>query len=546
MAIMTKEEKLLSVKHIAIYLRISDAKKVRGKRISKEETLKVHKDRLIDYCERNGYTYETFEEIVSGGKQSLEEREQLDKLLNELDRFDAILVNEISRLAREMHIAGLIKQKLTSYDKLLLTPEFAYDLRTGDNALIFGINSSIAEHERSVIAKRIKNDKITMSRAGLNASGSVPLGYYRDPDERILKIDKNTAHIPATAFSLILRGYGANRIAQYFNDEGYKTAKGKCFSIRTIKDMLKCETYKGFTVYNDINKYTTRTSKGEEIEIREVTFTVREPNTHDPIVSPEIWNRVQEIREKRAERIGMKGREKPVSSFPPSKVKDLIYCVHCKRKVRIIFDEKRNHYMIRNCIDILPDGSKCPNCGFVVENLEAKLFEVIFSKEEELKKEIQELKFKKSADVGEDLQIKKAALDKKLEEIKEIGKKIIRAEAKAMMTAEDQELTQEVYSEMKKENAAEKAAIQKKLDKIKEALNQPSIETEIQKRLNVIFAIEKIKSETDNEKINNFLKQFINKIHYSRNMPEEIRKLGTKNPLRSKFEAKIKVDFIQI
>jgi site-specific DNA recombinase len=540
---MNKETKFSMIKHVAIYLRISDVKKIKGKRITKEETLEIHRERLIEFCERNGFTYDIYWEILSG-KKDLNERKELNAVLQNLKKYDAIVVNEVSRLARNTEIAGAIKNTLDRFDKMLLTPEHSYWMRDTNDAMVFGIGAVIVEHERNMIAKRIKNDKITLSSQGFNASGSVPLGYYRDANTKLPVIDTKTAHIPREAFDLVLGGWGAKKIANHFNEKGYKTAKGNAFTIRAIKDLLKTETYKGTLVYNNVQKVSTTDVNGMEITIHTKHEAVRREGVYPAIVDPEVWEAAQDVRAKRSEKYGQ-GREKPTYNQAPCTLKDLVYCQYCKKKMRIIFDERKGKYMIRNCIELSSlDGSKCPNCGFLVENVEPKLFEALFEKEKELEAEIKELKTDKKDKVDEKNAEEKKRLDQLVADLEAEAMQIAEAEFNLLLNPVNKDVMEKLIQKKKEENASKRASAQKALDKINDRILQPKVEEEIKRRLNVILAIQKIKKEEDSEKINNFLKQFIYRIHYDRNMPPEIRSLGTKDKRRSQWEAKIKVEFI--
>jgi hypothetical protein len=317
---------------------------------------------------------------------------------------------------------------------------------------------------------------------------------------------------------------------------------GNSFTIQAVKDLLKCETYKGTLIYNDVEKFSSTDGKGNEIEIQKKKEAVRIDGAYPKIVEPEQWEAVRELRATRETRY-KGGREKPSLTQAPSTLKDLIYCKHCKRKMRIIYDAKKNKYLIRNCIDILPDGSKCPSSGFVVERIESKLFEALFGHEKELEAEIKALKTNKTEKIEERDQEEKKRLDQLIADLNKQALQIAEAEFKALMNPTNRDAMEIVIQQNKDRNASEKAAAQKQLDKINEKLEKPRIEEEIQKRLKVILAIQKIREEKSSEKINNFLKQFIFKIHYDRIIPEEIRKLGTKDPRRVNFEAKIEIEF---
>ncbi|MFB5762282.1 recombinase family protein [Paenibacillus medicaginis] len=63
----------------ALYLRISRAKG------ENEDTLQNHRELMQEFCREHGYTFEIYEEIVSGGKHQLEARPQLQKLIHNIE-----------------------------------------------------------------------------------------------------------------------------------------------------------------------------------------------------------------------------------------------------------------------------------------------------------------------------------------------------------------------------------------------------------------------------------------------------------------------------
>lgn len=542
---MNKTEKIEAVKHVAISIRISDEKKIKGKRVSEEETLKNHKERLIEFCKRKGYTYEIFQEVVSGGKTDIDDRKELQKMLNRLNEFDAIVVTEISRLSRDMSISSLIERKMIDYDKLIMTPEHTYYLKDETDALMYGIGSVISSHERKIIGKRIKFNKLEMARQGLNASGSVPLGYKRNPNTKRLEIDEKTAHIPATAFYLNSLGYGSLRIKDILNDLGFKTANNRFWVNQTVKDLLNKPTYKGFTVYHDYETIIALDKDNKEVKKRKVKDTIIIPNTHDPIVSPEMFDKLEKQRAKRNVSLNESAtRNRSNTIRKPSILKDFLYCNSCGRKKKISFDPKYDVWLIRNCgVDAsLADGSRCTDNGFKARAIEAEVLKLIFEHEKKLQKEIDLLLNNDHKKMDAD----NIKLKNQLE--KELNEKIKEAEQLAniqidLMLKGNQTMIQTIEKRMN-ENEAIQNTLQQQLKKISEKLEAPKAEEEIKERLNVIDVIKKIRKENDPEKINNFLKHFIFKIHYSRSIPIEIAKLGTTSPLRNEIKPEIEIEYI--
>ena len=87
-------------------------------------------------------------------------------------------------------------------------------------------------------------------------------------------------------------------------------------------------------------------------------------------------------------------------------------------------------------------------------------------------------------------------------------------------------------------------SLEVQLEQLNISISAPKGEEEIQKRLQVVDIINRVEQEKDPEKINNFLKQFIFKIHYKRLIPKEIAALGTKSPKRNEIKPQMKIEYI--
>ncbi|GAE24928.1 resolvase [Halalkalibacter wakoensis JCM 9140] len=235
---------------MAMYLRISQDKKLEN-----FETLVNHRTLLESFACKNGFTFETYEEVLSGGSSELGKRPQLQRLLNEIETFDAILVVELSRLSRNGLISETVLQYCKDYDKPIITPEKVYDLANNDHdVLTFRFGALIASQEHALIGKRSKNNKIQMARAGLYISGSPPFGYVRNPKTKKLEIKEEEAETIRYIFTLHSQGLGSFKIRDILNAEGYKSATGKYFNLSSIKRIIKNPVYKGWTVFHDRKK----------------------------------------------------------------------------------------------------------------------------------------------------------------------------------------------------------------------------------------------------------------------------------------------------
>lgn len=81
---------------VAIYTRVSTKMQV-----EKGISLEAQENELIEYCEKNGYDYKVFPDEGISGK-SINKREKLQELLNNLDNFDMVLCYKLSRISRSV------------------------------------------------------------------------------------------------------------------------------------------------------------------------------------------------------------------------------------------------------------------------------------------------------------------------------------------------------------------------------------------------------------------------------------------------------------
>jgi DNA invertase Pin-like site-specific DNA recombinase len=537
-------EVLQQLKTAGCPLRISDLKKgADGKRVDLEITLKNHEQKIVQFCEKNKIKPTLFKEVLSGGS-SFDDRKELQDLLNRIEEFDCIIVMELPRLARQGTISQMIKDKVIAYRKLIITlnPFKIYDMANNAmDAMFYDFGSAMAEYERRIAGARVKENKLIMARDGKNASGAAPLGYYRDKKEKILKINEEEAEIVRLAFKLCLEGQGIRTIAEELTNRGYRSKKGNTFRRITVRDMLRCQTYKGWIVYKDWLKI------GHKKEIQD---TIVYKNAHEAIIDPEVFDQVQSIVEQRAERYGnSKEQIRERETVDPSCLKHLVFCSCCGMRMRIVFEATRGH-MIRKCLEFKKeDGSRCENMGWKTDYLEAKIIQIAITEHKaKLEEKIEELRSADLQNFTEDLVKQKEDLEKQLKRLAAQYKAIRTQERNYLAELEETGVRdpeeEEAIEEDKKANKEARIKVQKSIDDLDDRIrNQPTPEIEIRKAKEKLNIIEEIKKNPSAEKMNFFLKQIIKKIYYKRILPPEILKLGSKNQKRKEYPAEIEIEW---
>ena len=515
------------IKKVALYLRISQEK--RGENI---ETLANHREELTELCEKNGFEFVEYSEVVRAGKADIASREALQKLLADIESFDAIVVMELSRISRNGVISQTVKQKCIDYDKLIITPHQVYDLANNENdRLLYDLGSMIAAHEHGVIGKRSKKNKVVMAKSGLHVSGTPPLGYKRNPETKKLEIDEENADTIRYIFRLHSQGLGSYKIRDILNAEGYKPKKAKYFELPTIKRIIKNPHYKGWTVFTDRKKVM---KNGKQVYVPSEIIVVK--NTHPPIIPPDEWDRANRDREDRILR-AKTIREKPATKTGMTMLKDLIYCGVCGRKLEVRLDDKSSTgYMIRTC-DYLVEGEKCNNAGirlvYVLELFLSRLNDY----KERLKNRIVELENKGDVKVREEFERRLAQLNKKVKEANEQDKNLLDIASMGLFTKEQ-------IMEKKREIQETKDYLFEEIEKLEENLKEINVEDKITQINTIIEKIDKV-PQAEVEHANELLKSFIKKVNYSRPVPESMKHLHSNTKERRSLSFTIEVEFYE-
>jgi DNA invertase Pin-like site-specific DNA recombinase len=109
---------------------------------------------LVEKCNREGWTYEVFQEFASGAKES---RPELDKMLQKIRKgeFDSLMVWRLDRLGRSLKHLLQIIEELKNNNVAFISLTEGFDTSTSHGLLFFNIAGSFAQFERSLIQDRI-------------------------------------------------------------------------------------------------------------------------------------------------------------------------------------------------------------------------------------------------------------------------------------------------------------------------------------------------------------------------------------------------------
>ena len=294
----------------ALYCRLSvddDNKDMESNSITNQKQI------LSDFAHREGYRNTQFfvDDGVSGTTFQREGFQQMQKMVED-GLIGTIIVKDLSRFGREQVEMGRLTQIV--YPSLGVTfisiqENVNTAAKTGLEMMPFYniFNEWYAEQT----SKKIRAVWKSKAEHGKRVSSTVPYGYKKSPEDREKwLIDEPAAEVVRKIFRLCLAGRGPSQIARdlerekiltptaYYNSIGRAASNASpvnpyLWSDSSIENILANRQYTGCAV----NFITTTVSyKVHKTIYNPVEEQQVIPNMQEPIISEELFDRVQELR----------------------------------------------------------------------------------------------------------------------------------------------------------------------------------------------------------------------------------------------------------
>ena len=211
-------------------------------------------------------------------------------------KFDLIVTREVCRFARNVVDTLVVTRELKGIGVEVFFIDDNIWTMDGDGELRLSLMATLAQEESRKTSERVKaGQKISRDNGVLYGNGNI-LGYDRVGDTYI--INEEQAETGRIIFDLYLQGYGSMRIAKMLTEQKRKTASGIVkWNVSNIMRAIKNATYTGMKCYNKSRSNNFL----EQKRINNLDMSTYEYVEGDfpAIVSQEVWDKAQKIRESR-------------------------------------------------------------------------------------------------------------------------------------------------------------------------------------------------------------------------------------------------------
>lgn len=223
---------------------------------------------------------------------------------------------------------------------------------------------------------------------GKRCSGSIPYGYNRLPtDKQTLVVDPMASEVVKHIFLLANDGKSPREIAEILTEEkvlipaahakeyhpeqynGIKFADPCIWSVSSVRKILDRQEYLGHTVLRKSvsTNFKLHKRKSTDEEEQYVFY-----NTHEPIISQELWDSVQRRRQ-RANRTAARGTH-------TNRLSGYLYCADCGRRLTL-----QTHYSKKDrslqysyrCGGYASRVNSCTAHSISVDNVEALILSTV-------------------------------------------------------------------------------------------------------------------------------------------------------------------------
>ena len=342
-----------SEKITAIYCRLSRDDELAGE----SNSISNQKSIISKFCRDNGL--KNLQYFVDDGYSGTNfNRPAWTELLDKIENGEVgtLVVKDMSRLGRDYLKVGFYTEVLfVEKGVRFIAINNGIDSQNQQDSDFTPFLNIINEWYAKDTSKKIRAVMKSKGESGEYLCTNPPYGYLKDPDNKKRWIvDEEAAKVVEDIFSLCVAGNGPSQIARILKNQQIDTPTihyqkiGKpiknCLPMndydwdqKTVSEILERPEYLGQTVNFKTHRQSYKVKKTVDNPKEQWRIF---PNTHEPIVDEDTFNRVQELR---------KHKRRPTRTGKTNMFSGIVRCADCKAKMYYCttnnFEKRQDHFV---------------------------------------------------------------------------------------------------------------------------------------------------------------------------------------------------------
>ena len=282
---------------VALYVRVST-----GYQVDKD-SLPFQKQELRNYCRHvlhiEESRLEVFEDAGKSGKNT--KRPAFERMMAKVKAglVSHVIVYKIDRISRNLVDFSLMYDDFKYNRVTFISLNEQFDTSSAIGEAVLKIILVFAELERKLTSERVKDIMIGRANEGKWNGARVPYGWDWDSVACRPVHSEKEAPFARAMYEMYLEVKSTGKIRDYNNAHGVPTKRGGEWTSKTVSDFLRNPLNKGDYRYNYRESAKGRKKPEDEVVYLEGVF--------DPLVDPELWNRVNKIMDSNRDKRNMGG-----------------------------------------------------------------------------------------------------------------------------------------------------------------------------------------------------------------------------------------------
>ena len=331
-----------------LYLRLSQEDERQGESVSIDNQRTI----LRKYAEDKGF--EIHDEYIDDGVSGTTfDRPEVQRLLDDAKTgvINTIIVKDLSRFGRNyIEVGQYVDYVFPAFGIRFIAIQDNVDTENRDSGAMemMPIMNVFNEWHAANTSKKIRAVKRANAKEGIYTAKKASYGYKMGTDKkRAPVVDEETAPIVKRIFEMYASGISPMKIAEVLNKEGIPSPAVYAYSQTgqkpkpnavgiwtavTIREMLNKIIYIGHMPQLRWTSYSYKNHKRFRKDEKEWTVVY---NTHEPIITQELWDRVQERQKSVAT-----GRQTKIGFTHP--LSGFLICADCGNKMKLCTTVSRN------------------------------------------------------------------------------------------------------------------------------------------------------------------------------------------------------------
>lgn len=292
------------------------------------------------------------------------ERPEFERMMQDIrvGKIDTVITKDLSRLGRNYIDSGTyIERIFPLFHVRYIAVNDDFDTNRKGTDLTMPLKNIINEWYARDLSNKMHASYQTMWKNGEYIYGRPPYGYRKDNTAKKLVVDEQTAPVVKQIFEMYLKGMTYSEIARELQSEGVVSPpkyryleQGNDGKAQTARDWYHLHIKTILTNWHYVGDSVHATREGgfnnpdKDRRVSEEYWLII-PNTHEPLVSWEVFAEVQEKIKRQVQNLHARNAALEHEKTPENFFLGKCICACCRKNIGVVRSNSGSNYFYYRC-----------------------------------------------------------------------------------------------------------------------------------------------------------------------------------------------------